>query len=166
MAISTTEVSDGGGFEHDPFQNVDYPTAMALLDSMLHQRLGEVAANEQGGMIGAVRMQLQRLWPQKFGAEITPQRISQLFRFIEDTVTTTASEKFPHPWEKSDRDRHVRDETGNMVQKWKLGDLRGYLSEVDGHVRQRGSFAYVLADKREESLRAAQSALVGDQEDL
>jgi hypothetical protein len=165
MAISTTEDSDEGGFEHDPFQNVDYSTAMALLDSTLHQRLGEVAAKEQGGIIGAVRMQLQRLWPQKFGAEITPQRIGRLFRFIQDTVATVASEKFPHSWEQPDRDRHVRDEVASTVQKWKPRDLRGYLSEVDTHVREQGSFAYVLAEKRAESQRAAQSAFAGGTEE-
>jgi len=42
MALST-EISGDGGVGGDPFTHVDYTTAMSVLESDLHGRLGEIA---------------------------------------------------------------------------------------------------------------------------
>jgi hypothetical protein len=157
MAISTPEVSDGGGFDHDPLHGLDFTTAMALLDSQLHQRLGEVAMKEQTGITGAIRLQLQRLWPKKFGAEITPERIGQLFRFIEHAAHTSVSHRDVPSWGEDDSHVHVYQEVRDTIIKWGAAELRGYLSEIDGHVRRRGSFAFVLADHDAEAEKSFKS---------
>ena len=162
MAISTPEVSDGGGFDHDPLHGLDYATAMALLDSKLHQRLGEVAAREQAGVVGFIRTQLQRLLPKQFGAEITPERIGRLFRFIENEACTSAAHRAAQPWEEDDPNPHVYREASSTIEAWSAKDLRGYLSEVDRNVRVRGSFAFVLADHDAEAARRYKNASLSD----
>jgi hypothetical protein len=162
MSISISEVSDGGGCEDDPFHGMDFSTAMALLDSTLHQRLGEAAVSEQAGITGFIRTQLQRLWPAKFGAEITPARIGQLFRFIEHEVRTSASHRKLLPWEQQDPDAYVYKAVKGTVKTWSANDLRGYLSEVDGQVRTRGSLSFVLADHDAQAERIFKNASLQD----
>ena len=145
MAISTPEVSDGWGFEHDPFRHVDYATAMSVLESDLHERLGEVARKEQSGVTGAIRVQLQRLLPKFFGAEISPATISHLFRYIEYISAQAARAMHPE-WQQDEWDWSTFHSTASTVRDWKDKELRAYLGEVEARTRKIGSFAHVLAE--------------------
>lgn len=135
-------IADGfsEGWQTDPFQDIDCQTARALLEAQLTKRLGKVAQQECAGLSGACRVQLQRLLPGFFGAEITPARIHHLYQVIELT-----SEMSPGKENAYDRERSVYQGIQSTIQ-WPERELRGYLSQVDENVRQRGSIAFVLGD--------------------
>jgi hypothetical protein len=48
------------------------------------------------------------------------------------------------------------------VKTWSANDLRGYLSEVDGQVRTRGSLSFVLADHDAQAERIFKNASLQD----
>jgi hypothetical protein len=159
MALST-EISGDGGVGGDPFTHVDYTTAMSVLESDLHGRLGEIAKQQQEGLIGAMRVWLQRLLPKRFGTEITPEAIGRLFRYIRYTTARDARMRLSDPWQQQTRDWSVFESTRFVVREWQDKELLGYLAQVEEQTRQRGSFAYVLAgtDARAEEILGDEQA--------
>ena len=162
MSISTIGTGESGGPQEDPFEHVDCDTAMALLESKLLQRLGSIAQFEHRGIIGKLRLVLQRLLPDLFGSEITPRRIEQFFQFILAHNEASANLKFPASHEVYDRERRTQDEVARVVLECTARELREYFWNVQHRIRIKGSLDRAIDAVRKDSFqkfRASQEEL-------
>lgn len=152
--MPVAECTDPDGFDGDPFAQVDCIAAREMLRDELQTCLRALAGNEQRGWFGALRTQLQRLFPSIFGEEITLQRIEDMFHIIANSSDAGAYAHFPLDHQQYDRACRAYRDIAKVVQRLSSRELRAYLSKTVAMVRRAGSLEQFLSVNRREIMQA------------